>query len=63
MSASSERRVVDGCNVPSTDRLQGNELAWIEHLRIVYANQVLAPNFDQVMSPRHRERRDPVDSG
>lgn len=47
-----ERRVIEGCKLPSTDPLTGNELAWIEFLRIAYADQVPAPNFDQVVQLR-----------
>lgn len=63
MSASTERQVIDGCKLPSTDPLTENELAWIEFLRIVYADHVPAPNFDQVVLLRQTDRRNPVDKG
>jgi hypothetical protein len=63
VTASTERRVVEGCKLPSTGPLTGNELAWIEFLRIVYADEVPAPNFDQVVSLREADRRNPVDRG
>lgn len=63
MNASIERRVIEGCKLPSTNPLTENELAWIEFLRIVYDDTVPVPNFDQVVSLRQTDRRNPVDRG
>lgn len=52
MIASTGRRLIEGCKLPSTNPLTGNELAWVEFLRIIYADEVPAPNFDQVVQLR-----------
>jgi hypothetical protein len=60
MSASTEKRVVEGCKLPSVGPITDAEQAWIEFLRIVYDDVVLAPNFDQVVLLRQMDRRNPV---
>lgn len=47
-----ERRVIEGCKLPSTDPLTVNELAWIEFLRIIYDGAVPAPTYDQIVELR-----------
>lgn len=53
-----ERRVIEGCKLPSTDPLTVTELAWIEFLRIVYDGAVPAPTYDQIVQLRRLSRSD-----
>lgn len=56
MSASTEKRVVEGCKLPLAGPITHDELAWIEFLRIVYDDAVPAPDFDQVVLLRQMRR-------
>lgn len=56
MSSSTDKRVVEGCKLPSAGPLTVHELAWVEFLRIVYDDAVPTPNFDQVVLLRQMRR-------
>lgn len=62
MSFFSDRRVVEGCKLPSADPITHDEMTWIEFLRIVYDDAVPAPTFDQVVLLRQLDRRNPAQS-
>jgi hypothetical protein len=60
MSSCAEKRVVEGCKLPSVSPITDDELAWIEFLRIVYDDAVPAPNFDQIVQLQQMDRRNPM---
>lgn len=62
MSVRLDRRVVEGCKLPSAGPITHDEMAWIEFLRIAYDDAVPAPTFDQVVLLRRMDRRNPVQS-
>ncbi len=61
MSAATEKRVVEGCKLPSAGPISDDEWTWIEFFRIVYDDAVPAPNFDQVVLLRQMDMRKPVE--
>jgi hypothetical protein len=63
MSQSTEKRVFEGCKLPSAGPITHDELAWIEFLRIVNDDVVPAPNFDQVVLLRQNGLRNSVERG
>jgi hypothetical protein len=62
MNTSTDKRVVEGCKLPSAGPITHDEMTWIEFLRMVYDDAVPAPTFHQVVLLRQMDRRNPVQS-
>ena len=62
MSATTDKRIVEGCKLPSAGPITNDEMTWIEFLRIVYDDTLPAPTFDHVVLLRQLDRRNPVQS-